>query len=107
MFTLRKRACAHSCTLGTRMHTHTFTSSPRGALRQVDEAQLSEVLREMYCSTGLSDASKEWNAFREAVLDELLKVKLSHHNVSIRSIKDLFLCCWLASVLSLLSACAS
>ncbi|KAK9807078.1 hypothetical protein WJX73_001549 [Symbiochloris irregularis] len=38
----------------------------------VEEKPLLEVLREKYFSTGLSDASKEWNAFRDSILHDLV-----------------------------------
>ena len=42
---------------------------------QVEGGEVMQGLKEQYCSTGVSDASKEWNALRQSILQELYQVR--------------------------------
>ena len=45
-----------------------------GFAAKVDDKPLMDGLRDAYCSTGVSDASKEWNELRNTILQELYQV---------------------------------
>lgn len=42
---------------------------------QVDDREILRMLEAQYCSTGVSDASRAWNAFRRDILKEMYEVR--------------------------------